>query len=169
MLLTKKSDNNQLFKQSDKFKKVLDKISTNFKKNMREQDDELVKEILLYQVDYFKFLMEFEVLHAFLTQKEVVSHLIEMLSFHKNEKIVKAISNALKEASDTTQFYPDLLSDNALNTILTKIISQETQQSSLEPLYDCLNNVMNKTKAPIKYLMATSVLKLTESDHFCES
>ena len=28
---------------------------------------------------------------------------------------------------------------------------------------------MNKTKAPIKYLMATSVLKLTESDEFNNS
>ena len=28
---------------------------------------------------------------------------------------------------------------------------------------------MNKTKAPIKYLMATSVLKLTESDDFNRS
>ena len=73
---------------------------------------------------------------------------------------------ALKEASNTTQFYPDLLSDNALNTILIKILNSETQQSSLEPLYESLNSVMNKTKAPIKYLLATSVLKLTEADKF---
>ena len=72
----------------------------------------------------------------------------------------------MKEASNTTQFYPDLLSDNALNTILIKILNSETQQSSLEPLYESLNSVMNKTKAPIKYLLATSVLKLTEADKF---
>jgi len=57
-----------------------------------------------------------------------------MLTHHTNEKIVKALSVALKEASKTTQFYPDLLSDNALNTILKKILANETQQSSLEPL-----------------------------------
>ena len=73
---------------------------------------------------------------------------------------------ALKEASNTTQFYPDLLSDNALNAVLIKILNSETQQSSLEPLYESLNSVMNKTKAPIKYLLATSVLKLTEADKF---
>ena len=76
------------------------------------------------------------------------------------------MSLALKEASNTTQFYPDLLSDNALNAVLIKILNSETQQSSLEPLYESLNSVMNKTKAPIKYLLATSVLKLTEADKF---
>ena len=123
MLLTKKSDNNKLYKQSENFRKVLEKISENFKANMREMDDDLVKEIVLYQIDYYRFLMSSEQLHAFLTQKEVVKHFIEMLSLHQDEKIVKALSIALKEASDTTQFYPDLLSDNALNTILTKILN----------------------------------------------
>ena len=33
----------------------------------------------------------------------------------------------------------------------------------MEPLYETLNNVMLQTKAPIKYLLATSVLKVTES------
>ena len=41
-----------------------------------------------------------------------------MLTEHTNEKIVKSLSIALKEASNSTQFYPDLLSDNALNTVL---------------------------------------------------
>ena len=49
-----------------------------------------------------------------------------MLDFHTNEKIVKALSVALKEASDSTQFYPDLLSDNALNTVLRKILHPKT-------------------------------------------
>ena len=89
-----------------------------------------------------------------------------MLNVHTNEKIVKSLSIALKEASNSTQFYPDLLSDNALNTVLKKILDPATQQSSLQPLYECLNSVLNKTKAPIKYLLATSVLRLTESESF---
>ena len=169
MLLTKKFDNDGLFKRSENFKKVLEKISENFKANMRDKDDDLVKEIVLYQIDYYRFLMSYRELHVFLTQKEVVKHFIEMLSLHTDEKIVKALSIALKEASNTTQFYPDLLSDYALNTILTKILNAKTQTSSLEPLYESLNSVMSKTKAPIKYLMATSVLKLTESDEFNKS
>lgn len=39
----------------------------------------------------------------------------------------------------------------------------------MEPLYESLNSVMNKTKAPIKYLLATSVLKLTEADKFVQA
>ena len=66
MLLTKKSDNNKLYKQSENFRKVLEKISENFKANMREMDDDLVKEIVLYQIDYYRFLMSSEQLHAFL-------------------------------------------------------------------------------------------------------
>ena len=89
-----------------------------------------------------------------------------MLQIHDNEKIVKALSVALKEASNSTQFYPDLLSDTALNIVLSKILEPKTQQSSLQPLYECLNSVLDKTKAPIKYLLATSVLKLTESREF---
>ena len=89
-----------------------------------------------------------------------------MLAHHKDEKIVKALSVALKESSETTQFYPDLLSDNALNTILMKILDAATEQDSLDPLYECLNSVMGKTKTPIKYLLATSILKITESEEF---
>jgi len=36
----------------------------------------------------------------------------------------------------------------------------------LEPLFECLNSVLSKTKAPIKYLLSTSMLKLTEGEHF---
>ena len=127
MLLTKKSDNNKLYKGSDNFKKVLEKISENFKANKLEKDDDLIKEIILYQIDYYRFLMSSDELHVFLSKKEVVRDFIEMLNLHKDVKIVKALSIALKEASDTTQFYPDLLSDNALNIILTKILAAETR------------------------------------------
>lgn len=128
MLLTKKFDNNLLFKQSPKnFKIVLEKISENFKENMMQRNDDLVKEIVLYQIDYYRFLMNYKELHVFLNQKEVVRNFISMLDHHDDEKIVKALSIALKEASNTTQFYPDLLSDNALNTILSKILHAKTQ------------------------------------------
>ena len=59
----------------------------------------------------------------FLNQQELVKNFVEMLSTHTNEKIVKALSIALKESSNSTQFYPDLLSDTALNTILRKILN----------------------------------------------
>ena len=85
-------------------------------------DDDLVKEILLYQIDYFRFLMNYKQLHEFLNRHSVVHHFVQMLNVHTNEKIVKALSTALKEASKTTVFYPDLLSDNALNTILNKML-----------------------------------------------
>ena len=51
-----------------------------------------------------------------------------------------------------------------MNSILTKIL--DAPEDSLDPLFECLNSVLNKTKSPIKYLVATSVLKLSESDQF---
>ena len=50
--------------------------------------------------------------------------------------------------------------------MLQKIMEPTTLQSSLQPLYECLNSLLLKTKAPIKYLLATSVLRLTESEEF---
>ena len=118
----------------------------------------------MYQIDFYKFLMRFKELHLFLNQQQVVKNFIELLQVHDDPKIVRSLSIALKESSHTTQFYPDLLSDNALNAILTKML--DAPEDSLEPLFECFNSVLNKTKAPIKYLVATSILKLSESDQF---
>lgn len=57
MLVTKKIDNDLLFKTSPYFKKVLDNIFQNFETNKLENKDDLLKEIILYQIDYFRFLM----------------------------------------------------------------------------------------------------------------
>ena len=122
MLLTKKFNNDELFKRSANFRQVLDLISFKFNENKLELNDDLIKEIVLYQIDYSRFLMNYKEIHVYLNQKEVVSQFILMLKHHTDKKIVKALSIALKEASNTTQFYPDLLSDNALNTILMKIL-----------------------------------------------
>ena len=125
MLLTKKlSNNDDLYKRSANFKKVLERISEYFMKNSLVKDDDLVKEIVLYQIDYYRFLMGFKALHNFLIQEKVVQHFIKMLELHSDEKIVKALSMALKEASNTTQFYPELLSDNALSQILEKMLNK---------------------------------------------
>lgn len=67
-----------------------------------------------------------EQLKKYLNDRNVVQHFIVMLAKHTDPKIVKALSFALKEASNTTQFYPDLLNDNALNTILEKMLHHET-------------------------------------------
>ena len=79
MLLTKKYDNDDLYRRSANFLKVLEKVSENFKSNMLKQDEDLVKEILLYQIDYYRSLMNFRELHVFLNRKEVVRSFIEML------------------------------------------------------------------------------------------
>lgn len=60
MLLTKKlSNNDDLYRRSANFKKVLARISEYFSKNKLVEDDDLVKEIVLYQIDYYRFLMRF--------------------------------------------------------------------------------------------------------------
>lgn len=63
----------------------------------------MLKEIILYQIDYFRFLMgNKEQLKKYLNDRNVVQHFIVMLAKHTDHKIVKALSFALKEASNTT-------------------------------------------------------------------
>ena len=143
MLLTKKSDTDSVQHQSTCFQQVLNKIFKNFHDNKHRVDDDLIKEILLYQIDYFRFLMNNTNLSEFLNKQNVVRNFVEMLDVHKDHKIVKALSTALQESSKTTVFYPDLLSNNALNTILMKILENETEQASLDPLYETLKNVIS--------------------------
>ena len=66
MLLTKKFNNDALYNQSPKFKQVLNKIADNFKKHMNETSDELLMEIVLYEIDFFRLLMSHRALHVFL-------------------------------------------------------------------------------------------------------
>ena len=123
-------------------------------------------EILLYEIDFFRMLMNHRGLHDYLNQQLFIRTSIDMLAFHQNEKIVKALGTALSDASNSTSFFPELLNDKALNIILCKIIEHETQPSSLQPLYECINSILLKTKAPVKYLVAATLLRLTESDEF---
>jgi len=66
--------------------------------------------------------MNYKLLHDSLNICGVVHHFIEMLNVHNDQKIVRSLSYALKEASKTTVFYPDLLSDNALTKIFNKMM-----------------------------------------------
>lgn len=66
MLLTKKFNNDALYNQSPKFKQVLNKIADNFKKHKNETSDELLMEIVLYEIDFFRLLMSHRALHVFL-------------------------------------------------------------------------------------------------------
>ena len=76
MLLTKKFNNDILFKLSKNFRDVLDLISAKFSENKLEVQDDLIKEIVLYQIDYYRFLMKYKELHNYLNQKEIVSQFI---------------------------------------------------------------------------------------------
>lgn len=67
LLFSKKTDNNVQYQQSDYFKQVLEICDTVFKLKCEEKDDALVLEILLYQIDFFKFMMNFGQLHKFLS------------------------------------------------------------------------------------------------------
>lgn len=78
MLLTKKFNTDTLFKLSDSFKQVLDLISDKFTENKLEVNDDLIKEIVLYQIDYYRFLMNvrYNELHQYLNTKQIVSQFI---------------------------------------------------------------------------------------------
>ena len=105
-------------------------------------------------------------LFTHLNETKIVQNLINMLEVHTDGDMVKAISSGLLTASHSTQFYPDLLSDRSLQIIITKIINYNDlpNKASLDNLYNTIENVLKQSKTPIKYLLATSILKITESN-----
>jgi len=85
-----------------------------------------------------------------------------MLSIHDNVYIMKSLSSTLLESSKITTFYPDLLCDKSLNIFLLKLLNYTGDNDALSNMFDCLRNIIQQTKIPIKYLLSTSILKITE-------
>ena len=65
MLITKKADIDHLYKNKPIFRKILDRIADSFIENLSNTSDDLIKEILLYQVDYWRFLLNTQSIHVF--------------------------------------------------------------------------------------------------------
>jgi hypothetical protein len=63
LLIIKKVDNNALFKASKFYQIIFGNCVTFLKNNYQQKDDALVLEILLYLIDFFKFLMNFTLLY----------------------------------------------------------------------------------------------------------
>ena len=102
MLLTKKVNCNEIYNNSKYFKAkngILEKFDKFFTANQNDTKDQLTTEIILYQIDYYKLLMNYQALHSFLNEKRVVKNLIQMLAVHTEPHMVKAISSALHDAS----------------------------------------------------------------------
>jgi hypothetical protein len=102
-------------------------------------------------------------LQKYLHEKKIVNTSIEMLKVHDQPFVVKSLCQVIEESSKITLFYPDLLNESALGTLLKKLLTPKLKLSSLDLLYESLRNIMDQTKVPIRYLVAASVLKLTES------
>ena len=161
LLIVKKSDNNALLKTYKQYGHILNAAIQFLKANYQQKNDPLVLEILLYIIDMVNFLTKFHLLHDTLNDNDVVNFLIQMLSLHDNVYVMKSLSSTLLEASKITTFYPDLLSDKSLNIFLQKLL-QYHDNDTLSNMFDCLRNIIQQTKIPIKYLLATSILKITE-------
>jgi hypothetical protein len=101
-------------------------------------------------------------LHEKLNNSDVIGNLIKMLEIHDNKFIMKSLTATLLEASKITDFYNDLLSDQSLNIFLNKILTYNSEPDSLSNMFDCLRNIIQQTKTPIKYILASSIIKLTE-------
>lgn len=162
LLVVKKFDNNSLLKQNKHYNHMISTCITFLKNNSGVKNDPLVLEILLYIIDMLNFLINFSQLHDKLNDNDVVSSLIQMLETHDNTYIMKSLSSILLESSKITAFYPDLLSEQSLNVFLLKMLHYNGDEDSLNNMFECLRNIIQQTKAPIKYLLATSILKLTE-------
>jgi len=67
MLLTKKISKDELYKQSNQFRFVLHKIAEHFIQNLNVKQDELLLEIMLYEIDFFRLLMGHKELDVFLS------------------------------------------------------------------------------------------------------
>jgi len=87
-----------------------------------------------------------------------------MLKVHEQPFVVKSLCQVIEEASKITPplFYPNLLNESALGTLLKKLLTPKLKLTSLDLIYESLRNIMLQTKVPIRYLIAASVLKLTE-------
>lgn len=84
---------------------------------------------------------------------------------HQNQLLLKAVCSGICEASKIPQFYPEILNDFSMNTIISSIMSSSHfETKSFEYLSDCFKYILSKTKLPIKYLVASSFLKIIESD-----
>jgi hypothetical protein len=162
LLIVKKFDNNVLMKSYKQYNHIITTCIQFLKNNCGVKNDPLILEILLYIIDMLNFLMKFHQLHEKLNDNDVVSHLIQMLDIHDNAFIMKSLSSILLESSKITAFYPDLLSDQSLNIFLNKMLNYQGEPDSLSNMFDCLRNIIQQTKTPIKYLLATSILKITE-------
>lgn len=165
LLIVKKSDNNNLMKTYKQYNHILTTCIQFLKTNQNVKNDPLVLEILLYIIDMLNFLIKFHSLHEKLNDNDVVSNLIEMLAIHDNAFIMKSLSSTLLESSKITVFYPDLLSDHSLNIFINKMLNYQGEPDSLSNMFDCLRNIIQQTKTPIKYLLATSILKITEDQN----
>jgi flagellar biosynthesis component FlhA len=97
--------------------------------------------------------------------KKIINTSIEMLKVHDQPFVVKSLCQVIEESSKITLFYPDLLNESALGTLLKKLLTPKLKLSSLDLIYESLRNIMDQTKIPIRYLVASSVLKLTESQN----
>ena len=63
LLIIKKVDNNALFKSSKFYQIIFGTCVTFFINKHKEKVDLLILEILLYLIDFFKFLMNFSLLY----------------------------------------------------------------------------------------------------------
>lgn len=43
------------------------------------------------------------------------------------------------------------------------MMNGQMENKTLENLYECLRNILVQTKIPVKYLIATAILKITEN------
>lgn len=106
--------------------------------------------------------MKFHLLHEKLNRFDVLVEIIQMIKIHENPLIMKSLTATIFESSKISIFYVDLLKDQTLNILIYKILTYSVEPYSLSNIYECIRNIIQQTKSPIKYLIATSILKITE-------
>lgn len=121
----KKVDMHSLVRSSNLMKEYSEffDICTDFlKNNYQEKSDPLILEILLYVIEYFEYLINFQELYDMLNDNNVIFTIASMLNLHDNKHILKALSVVLYKASRSIVFNADLLTDNRMESIVKNIL-----------------------------------------------
>ena len=154
----KKIDMHSLIRSSNLMKEYVEffDLCTDFlKNNYQEKDDPLILELLLYVIDYFNYLLKYAEMFDPLNDNNVIFTIASMLNIHDNKHILKAISVLLATASKCMIFYADLLTDNRMESIVKNILLAGEDQERRNNLFDCCLAIINNTKVPVKFMIAS--------------
>ena len=97
-----------------------------------------------------------------LNNSNVIYTIASMIDIHDNKHILKSISVILANASKFVIFTADLLTDNRMESIVTNILLSGEDQERWINLFEVWLSIISNTKIPVKFMIASWILRLTD-------